>query len=125
MATQSASAAAEPARTALAQGNASAAFSGTPRVPVPVNDPNKSYLPGSPERAELKARLEQMSADRIDIPIVIDGRDIRSGRLEQAVMPHDHRHVLADWHVADAEHVRQAIEAASRAQREWSAWPWP
>jgi 1-pyrroline-5-carboxylate dehydrogenase len=96
-----------------------------PRVPVPVNDANKTYLPGSPERAELKARLAQMASQRIDIPIVIGGQEIRTGRLEQAVMPHDHRHVLADWHVAGPEHVRQAIDAAAKAQREWASWSWP
>jgi 1-pyrroline-5-carboxylate dehydrogenase len=95
-----------------------------PRVPAPVNDVNKTYLPGSPERAELKARLAQMAAERIAIPLVIGGRRITTGRVEHAVMPHDHRHVLADWHVAGREHVEQAIEAAAVAQREWSAWPW-
>ncbi len=99
------------------------AFAGVPRVPVPANDVNRTYLPGSPERAELKARLAQMAAERIDIPLVIGGRRVTTGRLEQAVMPHDHRHVLADWHVAGPEHVRQAIDAAAAARREWSAWP--
>jgi 1-pyrroline-5-carboxylate dehydrogenase len=99
-------------------------FAGIPRVPVPVNDANQSYLPGSPERAELKARLAQMSSERIEIPIVIGGKEIRTGRVEQAVMPHDHRHVLAEWHAAEPEHVRQAIAAAAAAQREWASWSW-
>jgi 1-pyrroline-5-carboxylate dehydrogenase len=97
---------------------------GIPRVPPPVNDPNKSYLPGSPERLELKARLAQMAGERIEIPVVIGGREIRTGAVEQAVMPHDHRHVLADWHRAQPEHVQQAIAAAKDAQREWGSWPW-
>src|SRR5687768_13390613 len=101
-----------------------AAFAGIPRVPPPVNDVNRTYLPGSPERAELKARLAQMAAERIDIPIVIGGKEIRTGKIPQAVMPHDHRHVLADWHAAEPQHVQQAIEAAKEAQREWGAWPW-
>jgi 1-pyrroline-5-carboxylate dehydrogenase len=101
-----------------------AAFAGIPRVPPPLNDANRMYLPGSPERAQLKARLSEMASERIDIPIVIGGREIRSGRVEQAVMPHDHRHVLADWHVAEPEHVHQAIAAAVEAQREWASWPW-
>src|SRR5262245_46450739 len=92
-------------------------------VPLPVNDQNKTYLPGSAERAELKARLAQMAGERIDIPLVIGGCDIRTSHTEQAVMPHDHRHVLADWHGADAAHVQQAIEAALRARREWASWP--
>src|SRR5688572_9949051 len=105
-------------------GTSSSAFAGIHRVPTPVNDVNKTYLPGSPERAELKARLAQMAAERIEIPLVIGGKEIRTGRIERAVMPHDHRHVLADRHVAEAEHVRQAIDAAVAAQREWARWPW-
>jgi len=93
------------------------------RVPHPVNDANRTYLPGSPERAELKARLADMSSSRIEIPVVIGGREIRTGRVEQAVMPHAHAHVLADWHAADATHVQQAIEAAAKARREWANWP--
>ena len=96
----------------------------TPRVPAPINDTNKTYLPGSPERAELKARLAQMAGERVEIPLVIGGKEVTTGRVERAVMPHDHRHVLAEWHRADAEHVRQAIAAAAEAWREWSAWSW-
>jgi 1-pyrroline-5-carboxylate dehydrogenase len=101
-----------------------AAFGGVRRVPEPVNDPNRSYAPGSPERAELKARLKAMAGERLDIPIVIGGKDIRTGRTAQAVMPHDHSHVLADYHLADAEHVQQAIAASAAARREWASWPW-
>jgi 1-pyrroline-5-carboxylate dehydrogenase len=101
-----------------------AGFSGTRRVPPPVNDPVRSYAPGSPEKAELKARLKSMAGERIDIPLVIGGKEVRSGDKAQAVMPHDHRHVLADWHKASREHVQQAIEAARQAHREWSRWPW-
>src|SRR5262245_33729329 len=74
---------------------------GVLRVPPPVNEPNLAYLPGSPERAALKARLQSMAAERIDIPLVIGGEEIRTGRTQQAVMPHNYRHVLADWHSAD------------------------
>jgi 1-pyrroline-5-carboxylate dehydrogenase len=101
-----------------------AAFAGIRRVPAPVNDPNKTYAPGSPERTELKARLKTMAAEKIDIPIIIGGREIRTGKLEKSVMPHDHGHVLAEYHVAGPEHVEQAIAAAAKARREWSAWPW-
>jgi 1-pyrroline-5-carboxylate dehydrogenase len=101
-----------------------AAFAGVRRVPEPINDPNQSYAPGTPERAELKARLTAMAAERIEIPIVIGGREIRTGRTGQAVMPHDHSHVLADYHMADAEHIQQAIAASAAARREWASWPW-
>jgi len=100
------------------------AFAGVRRVPEPVNDSNRSYAPGTPERAELKARLNAMAAEKIEIPLVIGGRDVRTGRTEKSVMPHDHRHVLAEYHLAGPEHIHQAIQAAADARREWSAWPW-
>src|SRR5689334_6583755 len=101
-----------------------AGFSGTRRVPPPVNEPVKNYAPGSPERAELKKRLKDMSNERIDIPIIIGGREIRTGATATAVMPHNHQHVLADWHKASAEHVRDAIKAARDARAEWANWAW-
>src|SRR5574338_412910 len=100
-----------------------ASFAGVRRVPAPVNDPNRSYAPGSPERAELKARLEAMAGEKIDIPLVIGGKEIRTGRTAQVVMPHDHTHVLAEYHMAGPEHIQQAIEAAAAARREWGSWP--
>jgi 1-pyrroline-5-carboxylate dehydrogenase len=101
-----------------------AAFAGVRRVPTPVNEPTKSYAPGSPERAELKARLTSMAGEKIEIPLIIGGREIRTGRTEKSVMPHDHRHVLAEYHVAGPEHIEQAIAAAAVARREWASWPW-
>ncbi len=101
-----------------------AAFGGVRRVPEPVNDQTRSYAPGTPERAELKARLASMAAERIDIPIVIGGKEIRTGKTAQAVMPHQHGHVLADYHLADDSHVAQAIAASAAARREWAGWPW-
>src|SRR5262245_15923300 len=92
------------------------------RVPPPLNDPNKTYLPGSAERVELKSRLAQMSSERVEIPLVISGCDVRTGRTTPSVMPHNHRHVLGEWHSADAGHVQQAIDAALKASREWARW---
>jgi 1-pyrroline-5-carboxylate dehydrogenase len=93
-------------------------------APLPVNEPVKGYLDGSTERGELKARLASMAKERLQIPLVIGGKEIRSARTDQAVMPCSHRHVLADWPIAEPRHVRQALDAARRAAREWSAWPW-
>jgi 1-pyrroline-5-carboxylate dehydrogenase len=101
-----------------------AAFAGVRRIPTPINDPNRSYAPGSPERAELKARLKAMASERIDIPLVIGGREVRTGKTATSVMPHDHSHVLADYHLAGEAEIQQAIAAAAAARREWSAWPW-
>ena len=101
-----------------------AAFNGVRRVPQPINDPNRSYAPGSPERADLKARLKAMADEKLNIPLVIGGKEVRTGRTAQAVMPHDHQHVLADYHLAGSAEVQQAIAAAAEARREWGRWPW-
>jgi 1-pyrroline-5-carboxylate dehydrogenase len=115
----------KPSSTEPAQGvTLNAAFAGIRRVPQPINDPNRSYAPGTPERAELKARLKTMASEKIEIPLVIGGREIRTGRLEKSVMPHDHQHVLAEYHKAGPEHIQQAITAAAEARREWASWPW-
>jgi 1-pyrroline-5-carboxylate dehydrogenase len=101
-----------------------AAFAGVRRVPQPVNEPINSYAPGSPQRAELKARLASMAGERIDIPLIIGGNEIRTGKTHPVTMPHDHAHVLAEYHTATSEHVQQAIAASAAARREWAAWPW-
>jgi 1-pyrroline-5-carboxylate dehydrogenase len=113
-----------PATSASSGVTLNAAFAGIRRVPEPINDPNRSYAPGSPERADLKARLKSMAGETIDIPIIIGGREIRSRRTEKTVMPHDHSHVLAEYHLAGPEHIQQAIAAAAVARREWASWPW-
>jgi 1-pyrroline-5-carboxylate dehydrogenase len=100
------------------------AFNGNRRVPTPVNEPVKTYAPGTPERTELKARLASMAAERIEIPVVIGGKEFRSGKLAQAVMPHNHSHVLADWHMATPEMVQQAVAASAEARKDWSRWSW-
>ena len=101
-----------------------AGFGGTRRVPPPVNEPVKSHAPGSPERAALKSRLAEMANERAEIPIIIGGREIRTGKTGHAVMPHNHRHVLADYHKASPEDVRAAVDAAREARAEWANWAW-
>src|SRR5690348_116753 len=101
-----------------------AGFSGTRRVPPAVNEPVRGYAPGSAERAELKARLASMAKERVEIPIIIGGEEIRTGEMAQSVMPHDHRHVLADWHKATPALVQQAVDASKRAAAEWANWAW-
>ena len=94
------------------------------KVPVPHNEPVKDYAPGSPERASLEATIARMSAHRIEIPLVIDGREVSAGSLGRAVMPHRHAHVLADFHQGGEAEVQMAIRAALRAQKDWAALPW-
>ena len=100
------------------------AFNGTRRVPPPVNEPVRSYAPGSPERTALKARLASMTNERVDIPVIIGGEELRTGDTAQAVMPHAHGHVLADWHKATPAMVDRAIVAAAEARKEWGSWAW-
>ena len=101
-----------------------AGFNGNRRVPPPVNEPVKSYAPGSPERAALKDRLRSMSSERIDIPLIIGGSEVHTGELAESVMPHNHRHVLAQWHRANAATIDQAIIAAKDAAKDWANWAW-
>jgi 1-pyrroline-5-carboxylate dehydrogenase len=99
-------------------------FNGNRRVPPPVNEPIKSYAPGSPERAELKERLRSMSAERIDIPLIIGGNEVHTGELAQSVMPHNHHHVLAQWHRASEANLDAAVRAAQEAAHDWANWAW-
>jgi 1-pyrroline-5-carboxylate dehydrogenase len=92
--------------------------------PPAVNEPIHDFAPGSPERARLQLRLEQMRNERLDIPLVIGGQDVRTGQTKAAVMPHAREHVLADVHQGGAEHVQQAVDAAAKAWQDWSRWSW-
>jgi 1-pyrroline-5-carboxylate dehydrogenase len=92
--------------------------------PKPVNEPVKDYAPGSPEREELKRRLDQMQSERIEVPLVIGGEDVTTGKTAEVVMPHRRSHVLADVHQGGAGEVERAIEAAAEAWEDWSRMPW-
>src|SRR5256712_6687287 len=92
-----------------------------PKIPVPFNEPVLSHAPGTPERAELKRALKDLSARPIEIPLVIGGKEVRTGKTTDAVMPHCHRHVLARVHQAGPTEVRAAVAAAREAWRGWGA----
>lgn len=97
---------------------------GTYRTPGPVNEPVRDYAPGSPERTSVKAALDQMASEQVEIPLIIGGRDVHTGDTAPMVMPHDHQHVLGTFHRASADHVQQAIDSATAAKAEWAAAPW-
>jgi 1-pyrroline-5-carboxylate dehydrogenase len=82
------------------------------------------YAPGTPERARLKNALRELAGRQIEIPLIIGGREVRTGDTAQAVMPHDHHHVLSTYHKAGQADVQRAIEAAKSAWLEWSHMPW-
>jgi 1-pyrroline-5-carboxylate dehydrogenase len=93
-------------------------------VPPAVNEPVRTYAPGSPERADLHRRLAEMAGERIAIPLVIGGERVETGTTFEAVMPHDRAHVLGDVAKGDASHIERAIAAARDAHAEWSSTPW-
>jgi len=95
-----------------------------PQVPAPINEPVLSYAPGTPERALLKQTYARMHGEEIEIPLIIGGKEVRTGNTDVQVSPHEHGHVLARYHKAGAAEVKQAIEAANKAWKDWSNWPW-
>jgi 1-pyrroline-5-carboxylate dehydrogenase len=94
------------------------------RVPPPVNEPVRSYGPGSPEKARLKAELTRQRSASVDIPLVIGGEEIRTGDTEPVLVPHDRRRPLGVAHRAQPKHVAMALEAADKARAEWQRMPW-
>jgi len=90
----------------------------------PSNEPVKSYAPGSRERKDLQVELDKQSQEEIDIPLIIGGKEVRTGDLGKVTMPHDHEHVLARYHKASAKEVKMAIDSALKAHQEWESFPW-
>jgi 1-pyrroline-5-carboxylate dehydrogenase len=92
--------------------------------PTPVNEPVYSYAPGSPEKARLKKALAEASSVCLDIPVIIGGKEIRTGNVGKVVMPHNHKHVLATYHKAGPKEVQLAIDTAVATQKEWQSYRW-
>ncbi|OUJ73834.1 L-glutamate gamma-semialdehyde dehydrogenase [Hymenobacter crusticola] len=93
-------------------------------VPTPINEPVKSYAPGTKERAELQQALQELKQQHLDIPMYIGGKEVRTGNTLTISPPHDHQYKLGQFHEGDASHVTQAIEAALAAREQWAAMPW-
>ncbi len=94
------------------------------RILKPANEPVKSYAPKSPEKAELKAKLAELSSTQIEIPIIIGGEEVKTGDMGECRAPHNHDLLLGTYHKAKAEQVEQAIAAAREAHKDWAARPW-
>ncbi|MDO6728242.1 L-glutamate gamma-semialdehyde dehydrogenase [Cognatishimia sp. 1_MG-2023] len=88
-----------------------------------INEPIFEYRPGSPERQDLQRAIEELKQLKVDIPLRIGGERVSSKRTYNCVMPHNHSHVLGQFHCADAEHATSAVEAAAKAHPIWSKMP--
>ncbi|UHG91322.1 L-glutamate gamma-semialdehyde dehydrogenase [Spirosoma oryzicola] len=93
-------------------------------VPAPLNEPVKEYRPGSPERQALKQAIQDFRSTETDIPMYIGGEEIRTERKLRVAPPHDHQHTLGYFYEGDAQHVKQAIEAALTAKEKWANLAW-
>lgn len=90
------------------------------RPPTPDNEPIYSYAPGTSEREAVTSRLHEMRADSVEIPAIIGGKSLYSGRTSRMTVPHDHGHTLGNVHQSAAPEVEQAIAAARDAKSEWA-----
>ena len=90
----------------------------------PENEPVLTYAPGTPERAGLEKELIRISSETVEIPLIIGGKPVKTGTLGRVVMPHDHGHLLANYHLAGSGEVSEAIEAAMKAKEQWLTLSW-
>ncbi|MCY7409877.1 MAG: L-glutamate gamma-semialdehyde dehydrogenase [Chitinophagales bacterium] len=93
-------------------------------IPIPYNETNLTYAPGTFERTQLKAVLKQMKSESADVPMFIGGKEIRTGEKVAMHPPHEHKHVLGYYHKGNASHVKQAISAAMKAKKNWESMSW-
>ena len=94
---------------------------GTFSYPLPANEPVLSYAPGTPERARLKAVLAELKGEVWDMPMIIGGKEVRTGELVRVHPPHEIAHTLGHFHHGDRTHVQAAIDAALAAKADWAA----
>ncbi|NNF82174.1 MAG: L-glutamate gamma-semialdehyde dehydrogenase [Flavobacteriaceae bacterium] len=98
--------------------------SGFYNVPKAVNEPVKSYAPGSPERKELISTYKKMYKEQLDIPFYIGGQEIRTGNTVDINPPHDHKHKVGQFHLAERSHIEEAVTSVLEARKKWAATPW-
>jgi len=90
----------------------------------PVNEHTMNYAPGCKERKTLNTELDRLSGEEQDIPLIIGGKEIRTGRIGKIVMPHDYQHLLGNYHMAGEKEVELAINSAMKAHKDWAAVSW-
>ncbi len=93
-------------------------------VPIAVNEPVKGYAPGSPEREAVLAAYKELFNAKTEVPLYINGQDIKTGNTRTMSPPHDHQHIVGEYHLAEKSHVDEAIATALEARKEWSQMPW-
>ena len=93
-------------------------------VPKAVNEPVKSYAPNSPEKAAVLAAYKEMWNTKIDVPLYIGSEEIRTGNTRNMSAPHDHKHIVGTYHLAEKSHVEKAISNALESRTAWAAMPW-
>ncbi|MBT8244631.1 MAG: L-glutamate gamma-semialdehyde dehydrogenase [Winogradskyella sp.] len=93
-------------------------------VPVAINEPVKSYAPGSVEREAVSAAYKSMFNSKVEVPLYINGKDIKTGNTRTMSPPHDHQHIVGEYHVAEKSHIEEAISTALEARKSWSQMPW-
>ncbi len=93
-------------------------------VPIAINEPVKDYAPGSSEREEVLATYKKMYRSSVDVPLYINGKNVKTGDTSNMVPPHDHKHVLGTYHRAKKTHVKDAISSALKARVAWAVTPW-
>jgi len=91
---------------------------------LPTNEPVLNYAPGSPEKARQKVALKELKGQEIDVPMIIGGKEVRTGNLHRMAPPHEHAHTLGQFHVGDASHLRSAIDASLKVHHEWENMAW-
>ena len=94
------------------------------KVPIAVNEPIKSYAPGSPEREAVLKAYREMFNGMLDVPMYINGKDITTGNTRTMSPPHDHKHIVGQYHLAEKSHIEDAISTALKARKAWSQLPW-
>lgn len=94
------------------------------KVRKPQNEPILPYLPGSEEKKGLKEKLSELKGDQIEIPVIIGGKEIRTGKTGECIIPHDRNHVLATYHKAGESEIKLAVEVALEAKKKWERMPW-
>src|SRR5690606_34881278 len=93
-------------------------------VPVAINEPVKTYAPGTPERDAVLKAYTDMYNSKVDVPLYINGKDVKTKNTRTMSPPHDHKHIVGSYHLAEKKHIDEAIATALEARKTWSQLPW-